>query len=202
MSYCAIYMLQASDVSVVPIVYALGSRKFSYIRVHRRAGKKRQLNIENIKKWALSLVHLDSLSFHNSWADRLTSAQIQSTLEGPTFFMWGTDHEDQPIINSQNLTSELGRYSYDWKGVALKSGAITKFCIPQPKGSPASMEETPSLMKTVESKTDEEPLPKTPKLTSFAKRKKPTPETAKKPKSQMRPKPKKTLKDFFTKLNQ
>ncbi|KAJ7334406.1 hypothetical protein OS493_014717 [Desmophyllum pertusum] len=40
--------------------------------------------------------------------DRLCSPELQSTIRGPIYFMWGTDHEDQPIINSKNLYKEVG----------------------------------------------------------------------------------------------
>lgn len=36
---------------VVPIVMALGSRDFAYIRVHRRTGKHRVLGGEEIKRY-------------------------------------------------------------------------------------------------------------------------------------------------------
>lgn len=29
--------------------------------------------------------------------------------------MWGTDHDDQPIINAKNLTQALGSIAYNWK---------------------------------------------------------------------------------------
>lgn len=41
--------------------------------------------------------------------------------------MWGTDHEDQPIINSKNLTKEIGTLAYNWKNKISNSGLL-RFC--------------------------------------------------------------------------
>jgi len=96
---------------VVPIVMALGSCDFAYIRVHRRVGKHRILGEEEIK----------------SWGERLRSPELQSSIRGPIYFMWGTDHEDQPIINSKNLTKEIGTLAYNWKKKISNSGLL-RFC--------------------------------------------------------------------------
>jgi len=108
--------------AVVPIVMELGSRDFAYVRVHRRTGKHRVLSEEEIK----------------SWGERLRSPELQSKIRGPIYFMWGTDHEDQPIINSKNLTKEVGPLAYDWKDKISNTGmlrfcskAAQEFCTPE-----------------------------------------------------------------------
>lgn len=101
----------SSGGGVVPIVMALGSCDFAYIRIHRRTGKHRVLSDGEIK----------------SWGERLRSLELQSKIRGPVYFMWGTDYEDQPIINSKNLSKEIGDLAYDWKSKIPKTGML-RFC--------------------------------------------------------------------------
>lgn len=96
---------------VVPIVMALGSCDFAYIRIHRRTGKHRLLSEGEIK----------------SWGERLRAVELQSKIRGPIYFMWGTDHEDQPVINAKNLTKEIGDLAYDWKSKISNTGML-RFC--------------------------------------------------------------------------
>jgi hypothetical protein len=50
------------------------------------------------------------------------------------YFLWGTDHKDQPITNAKNLNAALSRVEngaamvYDWKAVcAAQKGTLTSF---------------------------------------------------------------------------
>ncbi|XP_062515269.1 uncharacterized protein LOC134190774 [Corticium candelabrum] len=117
---------KASDSTVVPIIYELGSLRFSYIRVHRRAGKERLLTTDQIERWS----------------ERLQAENIQRCIKGPIFFMWGTDHEDQPIINSKHLTAQLRELAFNWSLNCPKSfGNLLQFCSPLPKTPTAAIAE-------------------------------------------------------------
>ena len=35
--------------------------------------------------------------------------------QGPIYFMWGTDWEDQPIINAKRLSDKLADMAFNWK---------------------------------------------------------------------------------------
>lgn len=110
---------------VVPIIMALGSCDFAYVRVHRRVGKHRVLSEEEIK----------------SWGERIRLPELQNSLQGPIYFMWGTDHEDQPIINSKNLTKEIGSMAYDWKSKISNTGML-RFCSRVPTTSDEQKKES------------------------------------------------------------
>lgn len=136
--------LKASDAKVVPIVYELGSPSFSYVRVHRRAGKERLLTANQIKRWG----------------ERLRSEKIQQHITGPIFFMWGTDHEDQPIINCKNLSAELGQLAFDMKlSLAKSSGSLWKFCSPRNAKPEASADSSSVSLHSVTDCTGETKLP-------------------------------------------
>lgn len=117
---------------VVPIIMALGSCDFAYVRVHRRVGKQRVLSEEEIK----------------SWGKRLRSPELQNSMQGPIYFMWGTDHEDQPIINSKNLTKEIGNMAYDWKSKISNTGML-RFCSNVPTTPDKQKNESSVLKKSL-----------------------------------------------------
>ena len=52
MGYTKAFFFQDSVSRVVPIVMELGSCDFAYVRVHRRTGKHRVLDEEEIKRYA------------------------------------------------------------------------------------------------------------------------------------------------------
>lgn len=64
----------------------------AYVRVHRREGCERVLSDREVADWAQRI------------------AQIYSDgggLRGPLHFLWGTDHEDQPMTNAAHLCAAL-----------------------------------------------------------------------------------------------
>lgn len=83
---------------ILPVAWTATQPDFIYIRVHRREGTQRLLT-----EMELSV-----------WENRL-KAGLPPNLKGPVYFMWGTDWEDQPIINAKSLVMKLGETSYDWK---------------------------------------------------------------------------------------
>ena len=72
-----------------------------YIRLHRRQGEHRVLQETEFLQWM----------------ERLVELRARPGLQGPIFFLWGTDHEDQPIVNAQRLRSTDPRMFLDWKAL-------------------------------------------------------------------------------------
>lgn len=68
-----------------------------YIRLHRRQGSERVLHELEFCKWI----------------ERL--GELRARVQGPIFFLWGTDHQDQPIINAQRLRGSNASMFLDWK---------------------------------------------------------------------------------------
>eukprot|EP00981_Chlorochromonas_danica_P006725 scaffold1463_cov189-Ochromonas_danica.AAC.20 len=66
---------------------------FAYVRLHRRIGTHRLLSDEEI----------------STWSNRIEEFFRESSVRGPLYFLWGTDHEDQPLINAQHLAGALPR---------------------------------------------------------------------------------------------
>lgn len=62
---------------------------FLYVRVHRRFGTNRVL-----ADWEI-----------DAWRQRIMDVAEKSNCT--IYFLWGTDHEDQPIINARNLSRSL-----------------------------------------------------------------------------------------------
>ena len=76
---------------------AFPTPEFAYIRVHRREGDKRVLTGEEISRWAEAVAALMEEE----------SEDGTKTLNGPCYVLWGTDHEDQPIVNMKHLNAAL-----------------------------------------------------------------------------------------------
>eukprot|EP00850_Spirogloea_muscicola_P014681 SM000107S14047 [mRNA] locus=s107:141773:144739:- [translate_table: standard] len=88
---------------VLPVAWAVTQPKSIYVRVHRREGTSRVLSKDELATWQRRL------------------SNLPKALKGPVYFMWGTDHEDQPIINAKNLAILLGpQVAYNWQS-ALRS---------------------------------------------------------------------------------
>jgi hypothetical protein len=50
------------------------------------------------------------------WVDRIRRLLSEGGIEGPIWFLWGTDHEDQPVINAKNLAAACPPdMCFDWK---------------------------------------------------------------------------------------
>jgi uncharacterized protein YecE (DUF72 family) len=111
---------------LMQIMLTITNPKHCYIRVHRRHGNERLLMQHELQAWAGRLTSLLSVSG--------SGFNMSPALAGPVYFLWGTDWEDQPIINAKNLTAELTlleggkRMSYDWKAVcAAQKGTLSSF---------------------------------------------------------------------------
>ena len=86
----------------LPIHFALSrSSKFLYVRVHRRFGMHRILSESEIEAWVARIVSLDE-------PEKVSMGEVHGPC--PIYFLWGTDHEDQPIINAKNLAQALPSY--------------------------------------------------------------------------------------------
>eukprot|EP01038_Epipyxis_sp_PR26KG_P007837 gene7837-10644_t len=68
-----------------------------YIRLHRRFGNERIISNLEINDWA----HRLSCLVNNN------NDSNNEIMSGPIYFLWGTDHEDQPIMNARNLYNAL-----------------------------------------------------------------------------------------------
>lgn len=84
-------------------IYFVRSRfsKFIYVRVHRRYGKHRVLSESEIEAWVARIVSSDV-------SEEESMGELRDPC--PIYFLWGTDHEDQPIINAKNLALALPSY--------------------------------------------------------------------------------------------
>ncbi|CAM6104910.1 unnamed protein product [Calypogeia fissa] len=86
---------------VLPVAWPSNHPDFLYIRVHRREGTQRVLSDKELEGWETRL-----------------GPQLPPGLKGPIYFMWGTDWEDQPLINAKRLTQRLPKeLVFDWKSV-------------------------------------------------------------------------------------
>lgn len=75
-------------------------RDYLYIRIHRREGTKRVLSDAEI----------------TVWAKRIQETVAKEHFSGRIFVLWGTDHENQPIINANKLFEALPQeLRFDWK---------------------------------------------------------------------------------------
>lgn len=92
---------------ILPVAWAVTKPSFHYIRVHRREGSKRLLSDSELQIWVARL-----------------QIKLPEILQGPIYFMWGTDWEDQPIINARNLKQLLPTSMiFNWKAAQLESPA-------------------------------------------------------------------------------
>jgi hypothetical protein len=81
---------------------------FLYVRLHRRHGTP-----------GLRILPAEQ---HAAWAQRLASVAPQ--LQGPIYFLWGTDWEDAPVVNARALAAALPReLVYDHTGAVAKAAA-------------------------------------------------------------------------------
>eukprot|EP00249_Psilotum_nudum_P030668 c43542_g1_i1 orf=266-1651(-) len=100
---------------ILPIAWAVTQPDFVYIRVHRREGNLRLLSEAELSVWESRL-----------------KIGLSEDLKGPIYFMWGTDWEDQPIINARNLSLRLAGMVFNWKiaqeGISQK-GSLKMFLI-------------------------------------------------------------------------
>lgn len=93
----------------LPILLKLAAEHSLYIRVHRRQGTERVLEDWEFSEWAKRL--------HEIANEEATFCDgSRGKLKGPIFFLIGTDHEDQPIINSNKLEAALKQYEVQ-KGI-------------------------------------------------------------------------------------
>jgi uncharacterized protein YecE (DUF72 family) len=104
----------------------------SYVRVHRRHGgfESRVLPATDIQAWVVRL------------RDSLSAPRVN----GPIWFLWGTDWEDAPLVNARHLTAELlstwPRAIYDYKAAraatsAKRKGSLLRcWALPDGSGAP------------------------------------------------------------------
>jgi len=81
---------------------------FAFCRVHRRHGTNRLLRSEELKDWSLKL--------NNFTGSGNPVKSTSNPHRGPIYFLWGTDHLDQPIRNRRALDSLLPKaLRFDWR---------------------------------------------------------------------------------------
>jgi uncharacterized protein YecE (DUF72 family) len=66
--------------------------QFLYIRIHRREGSERLLSLDELQSWILRI-------------ERVMTGD--SSFTGPCYVLWGTDFEDQPLLNMKNFSKLL-----------------------------------------------------------------------------------------------
>ena len=78
--------------TVLPICMHVTQPAFFYVRVHRRQGTQRVLGERGMEEGAA----------------RLRPSRLRTEgLRGPVHFLWGTDWEDQPMVNAATLAAKL-----------------------------------------------------------------------------------------------
>lgn len=98
---------------------------FMYIRIHRRQGTSRLLADSELIEWA-NLIEQNL----PSETELCRGTNSTSIFSGPIFVLWGTDHEDQGIINSRNLHKMLSdEFQLDWRlyTKSLAGGVMKSF---------------------------------------------------------------------------
>jgi len=93
---------------VLPILCAPGCADAAYVRLHRRHGTAERLLPE------------DEL---RAWAARIEALRARRVLRGPIYFLWGTDHEDAPIVNARRLAALLPPGAVHDQRAALRARA-------------------------------------------------------------------------------
>uniref|UniRef100_A0A7S2U4D7 DUF72 domain-containing protein n=1 Tax=Lotharella oceanica TaxID=641309 RepID=A0A7S2U4D7_9EUKA len=106
----------SARVRLAPVLRALPRKDsddgdFAYCRVHRRHGTDRLMRPEEIQDWVCKLRQYADVGMAGDTSD----SSAQSSSRGPVYFLWGTDHADQPIKNRRMLDSALPEdMRYDW----------------------------------------------------------------------------------------
>ena len=97
----------------LPIVARAATAAFGFGRVHRRAGRERVLSAAEIREWA-GLLRRWQAGGGGGTGDWIGDT-VDPPLEGPIYFLWGTDHEDQCVVNAKALRDERGEQAFDWQ---------------------------------------------------------------------------------------
>jgi len=115
----------------LPTVLKLTSSAGAYIRVHRRFGRNRILHTEELKVWR----------------DRASQiVQDATQRNAPIYFLWGTDWEDQPVVNSRAMEAIAPELCSRWSEYMSTQGRnafLQSFCpkppmLPPPPRPPAA----------------------------------------------------------------
>jgi hypothetical protein len=94
--------LAATDRPIVrlPIILRVAAPIALYIRLHRRQGKQRVLEAHEFEEWVQRFQQA---------REHTNEGEGGVRLEGPIWFLIGTDWEDQPVINSNLMQKALER---------------------------------------------------------------------------------------------
>jgi uncharacterized protein YecE (DUF72 family) len=105
---CEIYKDSPSR-KVLPLhLTSHGCPAYAFIRVHRREGNQRVLTPTDFNHWKLRIEKL--------LMERDLYNPDKLSLNGPIYILWGTDYDDQPIINIQTMADTLNTNGlvFDW----------------------------------------------------------------------------------------
>ena len=72
--------------------------QFLYIRIHRREGNERLLSLLELRSWISRIERAMAGD---------TPPSSSSAFNGPCYILWGTDFEDQPLLNIKNFNELL-----------------------------------------------------------------------------------------------
>mmetsp|Transcript_4667 Transcript_4667/g.16989 ORF Transcript_4667/g.16989 Transcript_4667/m.16989 type:complete len:274 (-) Transcript_4667:58-879(-) len=131
------------EILPIPLLVSAPS-KGVYIRLHRRQGTQRVISQQEIADWVV----------------RLQTITSENSLQGGIFFLWGTDHEDQPMQNAKNLMAAAKDLHFDWKKCVdeenTKKGGLLSFLKAPAKRKQEDTQEVGSRKKIKEEETLEE----------------------------------------------
>ena len=97
-----------------------------YIRVHRREGKERVLQLYELRRLKKQ-IEMASKSGAARAAHKTTA-----------WVLWGTCHEDQPVQNIRNFAAEMGDASVDWACALRESKSGIRAFFSNPKSNASS----------------------------------------------------------------
>lgn len=119
--------IEAGEIKLrIPMEIHLSSSScsdFAYVRIHRRCGQHRILTDKEIDEWRNRIVDL--------WRDHQWNGKV--------YVLWGTDFDDQPIMNAKHLFEALPlEHRLDYRQYYRKLSqqkSIQQFFLPQKRKS-------------------------------------------------------------------
>jgi hypothetical protein len=146
-----------SDGDHLPIVLtARACPAFAYVRVHRREGSHRVLSDTERAQWCERIEALRRETAAATASDGAAAGDTPPTslaLQGPIYFLWGTDHEDQPVINAKKMRAALG--GVDSVSQRAPTGIASFFGSPSSKPTSSSSSSSSSTSSSSATATSE-----------------------------------------------
>ena len=97
-----------------------------YCRVHRRRGSKRLLSDEALHDWISRLEAVVKMPNNGNDDDHHHREDTPKNSNATVYFLWGTDHKDQQVLNAQKMKKMLPeRLRADWR-LQVRQSATSK----------------------------------------------------------------------------